>query len=1083
MGSGRRFGFLKKVGGLALFRWVPRLAQATTWVLSAFKIVPSISVYHTYPDSFLIPTKVSAELDLLPLRTELLLPTSLPLPAQPHLVQHFPFSPPASSNGEFAFSETRDPTQIRTRALTPPTRATLRCPVSAPTATTSSPPIFICDRQILASPATELYAKGLLPLTQHPRCRYTRVDPNPHHRGLQSIIVSSATLPDNTPEHNNMPPSRGKAKTRAATRRGAPATETQHEPSDVDTPEAIATPSRVSRKRARGNDAPAPAPAARNTRRKTKDTRNLEREDTEGTEAQDLSDDGTEPALPSELEIVASLKIADRHVNATEDFANNLLEGHENVPGYGKIAGRDWTFIIRKVEVNIGRPEAHDRLPVDESGGQAVTPSHKTVVDIDLGPDRQVSRSHAIISYDGQSLSWFIVVNGRNGLRVDNNLLKRGSKSFLRNGSVIEIGQTQMAFITTPNDDGDGPVWDASIIRQAQKSSEEDDDGYDDSRVNGTHPHAHPQHRGQLQDASRQPPQYGGQQQQQQQQQPRTHPHSQRAAALHSGSVVGPPGTPLRPTTATMPKSSPSANYSRGITMESTESIDYSSNTAKDLKPPHSYAQLIGMAILSTHEQQMTLNNIYKWIMANYAFYRFNTGGWQNSIRHNLSLNKAFTKIARRTDEPGKGMKWMIEPTEFDTFVQQGMKGCRRPAIQIPIGDPQSTAASPSSPLHPARNAPSSAMGIKRRDDETTPPLPQFQPPYPRSTEAFTPDRGSRRKNIEGSNMGLGINEVTLDAAGQEAAYNLDFLRSTPRNGLTAAAHAAGSPPALYVNDEGRVGPMDTPFPLRPTARLAPPSTLRRPSDFIQFSSPAPFWKMEGLVGSTPFKPYDMSPLKTPFPMLKPKIEKMEEEDDDRKMIMEAGEEDLYKDRDEQKAVNPGETEGIKSPTSADGAVKLNIEEKPIRRQSPIIPSSSPPRQLSEVNFAGAESPSIARPGTSSSKGLSLLAAATKEAEKLSESSESGSADVQSTAPSSFSHSLPNNHPLAAPPHLRPSPMISNGLGGMDANGGLNGYQQLPPPPPPVQQQQHQLQHQQHAYQGMNTGAQDEDDEGIDLAK
>ena len=61
--------------------------------------------------------------------------------------------------------------------------------------------------------------------------------------------------------------------------------------------------------------------------------------------------------------------------------------------------------------------------------------------------------------------------------------------------------------------------------------------------------------------------------------------------------------------------------------------------------------------------------------------------------------------------------------------------------------------------------------------------------------------------------------------------------------------------------------------------------------------------------------------------------------------------------------------------------------------------------------------------------------------------------------------------------------MISNGLGGMDANGGLNGYQQLPPPPPPVQQQQHQLQHQQHAYQGMNTGAQDEDDEGIDLAK
>ncbi|KEQ59910.1 fork head transcription factor, partial [Aureobasidium melanogenum CBS 110374] len=102
--------------------------------------------------------------------------------------------------------------------------------------------------------------------------------------------------------------------------------------------------------------------------------------------------------------------------------------------------------------------------------------------------------------------------------------------------------------------------------------------------------------------------------------------------------------------------------------LESTESIDYSADSAKDLKPPHSYAQLIGMAILSTGEQQMTLNNIYKWIMANYAFYRYSTSGWQNSIRHNLSLNKAFEKIARRTDEPGKGMKWMISPKERDTF-------------------------------------------------------------------------------------------------------------------------------------------------------------------------------------------------------------------------------------------------------------------------------------------------------------------------------------------------------------------------------------------------------------------------------
>ena len=55
------------------------------------------------------------------------------------------------------------------------------CPVFAPTATTSSPPIFICVRQILAPPASKLYAQNLLPLTQHPRRRRSRIDKNPHH--------------------------------------------------------------------------------------------------------------------------------------------------------------------------------------------------------------------------------------------------------------------------------------------------------------------------------------------------------------------------------------------------------------------------------------------------------------------------------------------------------------------------------------------------------------------------------------------------------------------------------------------------------------------------------------------------------------------------------------------------------------------------------------------------------------------------------------------------------------------------------------------------------------------------------------
>ena len=85
------------------------------------------------------------------------------------------------------------------------------------------------------------------------------------------------------------------------------------------------------------------------------------------------------------------------------------------------------------------------------------------------------------------------------------------------------------------------------------------------------------------------------------------------------------------------------------------------------VKPPYSYVAMITMAIQNSTEGKLKLAQIYEYIQEKFPYYRNlkSKKGWQNSIRHNLSLNDCFVKCPGEGGPERKGNKWTIGKMKY----------------------------------------------------------------------------------------------------------------------------------------------------------------------------------------------------------------------------------------------------------------------------------------------------------------------------------------------------------------------------------------------------------------------------------
>ena len=260
---------------------------------------------------------------------------------------------------------------------------------------------------------------------------------------------------------------------------------------------------------------------------------------------------------------------------------------------------------------------------------------------------------------------------------------------------------------------------------------------------------------------------------------------------------------------------SPSLDSSKESATEDASKRQYSGTSTlsqqnrkfDNVKPPYSYVALIVMAIESSPTGSMTLKEIYKCIEDRFPFYRQNRARWQNSIRHNLSLNDCFTKIPRNPGEPGKGKLWALHPACGNMF-QHGsfLRRPKRFKQPEPQQDPNMLAQFSSynpynlygtiPPFHssPGRSSYSfpALSGAQNQFTDLSQQQHQYEELY-KASEAWA-------AQLRGGNIIPG--NILKDTPINQDYSRMEHLTDATKSSLVGPAYNLAIPPANFMKDK-----------------------------------------------------------------------------------------------------------------------------------------------------------------------------------------------------------------------------------------------------------------------------------------